>query len=285
MTESILVTGARGFTGHHFVALAKLQGYSVTALEANLLDRNAVALELQDASFDYVVHLAAISFVGHGNASEIYDVNVIGTQNLLDGIVRSGHCPKKLLIASSANIYGNSKLGVISEDVMPQPVNHYAISKLAMEHIVATYFDQLPVVLVRPFNYTGPGQDVRFVIPKIVEHFKRAEPVVELGNIEVVREYNDVRFVCDAYMKLLLGNTSADVFNVCTSKGYSLSDVISRLTEITGHALDVSVNPAFVRPNEIAKLLGDSSKLNSAVGELATYSLTDTLQSMLRGPK
>ena len=281
MAESILLTGARGFTGRHFLREAMQQGYTVTPLRSNLLDRDAVNSELKNTSFDYVVHLAAISFVGHGNSSEIYDVNVIGTQNLMDAVLHSGRQPKKLLIASSANIYGNSDLGVISEDVTPRPVNHYAISKLAMEHCVATYFDKLPIVLVRPFNYTGHGQDVRFVIPKIVEHFKRSAPVVELGNIDVVREYNDVRFVCDAYLRLLQSDSSADVFNVCTSNGYSLSDVIANLAVITGHSIEVSVNPDFVRPNEISRLLGDSSKLNNSIGKLAAFSLTDTLRSML----
>ena len=281
MNGSILVTGARGFTGRHFVDFAMQKGLDVSTLSANLLDRDAVIAELRGQAFDYVVHLAAISYVGHGDSSELYNVNVIGTQNLLDAILSSGRKPEKVLVASSANVYGNCDREIISEEVMPQPVNHYAISKLAMEYCVSTYFDKMPIILTRPFNYTGSGQDVRFVVPKIVDHFRRSAPVIELGNIDVVREYNDVRFVCDAYLRLLDGDAAADTFNVCTSKGYSLSEVIAGLSDITGHSLEVSVNPEFVRPNEIAKLLGDSSKLKREIGELAQYSLVDTLRSML----
>lgn len=281
MSKSILVTGARGFTGHHFVQEATSRGYNVYLLESDLLDRAMLDRELTQRKFDFVVHLAAISFVGHESTENFYRVNVLGTQNLLDSILASGNSVEKVLIASSANIYGNCDLGIISEDVVPQPVNHYAISKLAMEYCVGTYFDKLPIILVRPFNYTGKGQDVRFVIPKIVDHFKRSAMVVELGNIDVVREYNDVRFVCDTYFKLMIGNSVSDVFNVCSAQGYSLSEVISLLSEITGHSLKVEVNPQFVRSNEIKKLLGDNSKLKAAVGDLAQYSLVDTLRSML----
>ena len=281
MNETILVTGARGFTGRHFISLAEARGYRTFALEADLTDRIAVAEELDGHTFDYVVHLGAISFVGHGFLSGFYDVNVIGTLNLLDSLVSNGSKPKKILIASSANIYGNSQKGLVSESEVPLPVNHYANSKLAMEYMVRTYFNKLPLVVVRPFNYTGPGQDSRFVIPKIVQHFKNRATIIELGNTDVVREYNDVRFVCDAYLKLLESDFESDFFNVCTSTGYTLSDVVTALKNISGHSLEIAVNPEFVRPNEIKKLLGDNSKLQGSIGALSNYSLIDTLRSML----
>lgn len=282
MNESILVTGARGFTGRHFISLAEARGYRAVPLEADLTDRNAIEEEIQDRSFDYVVHLAAISFVGHGDLAAFYGVNVIGTQNLLDSLISNSVRPRKVLIASSANVYGNSEEGVVSENDVPLPVNHYASSKLAMEYIVRTYFDKLRLIMVRPFNYTGPGQDPKFVIPKIVEHFRARASVIELGNTDVVREYNDIRFVCDAYIKLLESDARSDVINVCTSKGYTLSDVIAALSELSGHSVDVALNPTFVRSNEIKKLLGDNSKLVTAVGQLKKYSLIDTLKIMLK---
>ena len=281
MSASILVTGARGFTGRHFLSMAEARGYRAFPLESDLTDRAAITKELQGRSFDYVVHLGAISFVGHGDLAAFYGVNVIGTQNLLDSLLSSSARPKKVLIASSANVYGNSQKGVISEVEVPLPVNHYANSKLAMEYMARTYFEKLPMLLVRPFNYTGEGQDSRFVIPKIVEHFRAQASVVELGNTDVVREYNDVRFVCDMYIKLLECDVISDVINVCTSMGYTLSDVIAALSELTGHQIQMTVNPDFVRPNEIKKLLGDNSKLVEAVGQAKEYSLTDTLKVML----
>ena len=281
MNESILVTGSRGFTGRHFVALAEARGYRAVPLEADLRDKAAIAEELSGRSFDYVVHLGAISYVGHGDSVAFYDVNVVGTQNLLDSLLVTSINPKKVLIASSANVYGNSEKGVVSEDDTPSPVNHYANSKLAMEYIARTYFDKLPLVIVRPFNYTGPGQDSRFVIPKIVEHFRRKASLVELGNTDVVREYNDVSFICDAYVKLLESPVISDVFNVCTSIGYTLSDVVVSLNDLTGHSIEMAVNQEFVRPNEIKKLLGNNVKLATTIGELKKYSLIDTLKKML----
>ncbi|WP_226647205.1 GDP-mannose 4,6-dehydratase [Microbulbifer variabilis] len=282
MGGSILVTGARGFTGCHFISLAEGCGYQAVPLNSDLSDRESIMAELCNQSFDYVVHLGAISFVGHGDSSDFYRVNVIGTQNLLDALLVSSSLPKKVLIASSANIYGNAEVGIISEEIAPAPVNHYAISKLAMEHLAKTYFNKLPIVIARPFNYTGPGQNVRFVIPKIVDHFKRRANMIELGNTDVTREYNDVRFVCNSYLRLMESDVNASLLNVCTSKGYRLSEVIEELKNITGHSLSVSVNPQFVRENEIKILLGDSSNLCDSIGPISEYSLSDTLRMMLQ---
>lgn len=137
---------------------------------------------------EFIVHLAAISFVAHDDPLEMYNVNVIGTTNLLQACVDVGHEPRKILIASSANIYGNAE-GVVDEDAPAAPVNHYAASKLAMEHLVRTWFDRLPIVVTRPFNYTGRGQSERFLVPKIVSHFVRRRPFIELGNINVARDF------------------------------------------------------------------------------------------------
>src|SRR4051794_18523595 len=131
---------------------------------------------------DYLVHLAAISFVQHADAEAFYRVNVIGTLNLLQAISYARLWLRRVLVASSANVYGNATAGTISESQPPQPVNHYAVSKIAMEYLVRTWCDRLPIVLTRPFNYTGVGQEPHFLVPKIVSHFKRREPVIELGN-------------------------------------------------------------------------------------------------------
>ena len=121
---------------------------------------------------DVVVHLAALAFVAEDNPEDFYRVNVLGTVNLLEALADDLH-PVRILIASSANVYGNTSGGAKRRLSCPAPVNHYAASKLAMEHMVRTWFDRLPIVMTRPFNYTGPGQDERFVVPKIVAHYKR----------------------------------------------------------------------------------------------------------------
>lgn len=277
----LLVTGANGFTGRHFVTSARACGHEVVALQADLNDRDALKQEVAHVAPEAVVHLAAISFVGHAVASAFYDVNVIGTLNLLDALATLAQPPRSVLLASSANVYGNCEQSPITEAQLPAPVNHYAMSKLAMEYMARTYLDRLPLFLVRPFNYTGPGQAESFVIPKLVAHFARRAEAVELGNLDVEREFNDVRFVCGAYLQLLEKAKPGEVYNVCTGKPVTLKSVLALLSQIMGHQLQVKVNPAFVRNNEIHRLCGSPAKLHGVVGEISLPSLPDTLRWML----
>jgi nucleoside-diphosphate-sugar epimerase len=277
----LLLTGADGFTGRHFAASASACGHEVVALQANLGDADALKAEVAQVAPEAVVHLAAISFVGHTDASAFYDVNVIGTLNLLDALAALARPPGRVLLASSANVYGNCEQSPISEAQPPAPVNHYAMSKLAMEHMARTYLDRLPLFFVRPFNYTGPGQAASFVIPKLVAHFARHAEAVELGNLDVEREFNDLRFVCEAYLQLLHKATPGEVYNICTGHPVTLKDVLALLSQITGHQLQVKVNPAFVRANEIHRLCGSSAKLDAAIGAIASPTLVDTLRWML----
>jgi nucleoside-diphosphate-sugar epimerase len=277
----ILLTGSAGFTGQHFAVSAQAAGHQVLPLQADLTDKAAVAAEVLHSAPNAVVHLAAISFVGHADDSDFYRVNVIGTMNLLSALAALPHPPAKVLLASSANIYGNCDASPITEDQPPAPVNHYAASKLAMEHMARTWGERLPIVITRPFNYTGAGQGGEFLIPKLVDHFARKAPRIELGNLHVEREFNDVRMVCSAYLELLLHGQPGQAYNVCTGQTYTLQNVLDRLTTITEHTLDVQVNPAFVRANEVHRLCGNPAKLQACVGPLQPIALIDTLRAML----
>ncbi|MEO6291581.1 MAG: GDP-mannose 4,6-dehydratase [Burkholderiaceae bacterium] len=277
----ILVTGADGFTGLHFVRQARAAGHEIVELTANLTDPAAVKSQVAGAAPEAVVHLAAISFVGHSQASAFYDVNVIGTLNLLTALQGLAQAPRQVLLASSANVYGNCDQSPIAETQTPAPVNHYAMSKLAMEFLAKTYADKLPLFFVRPFNYTGPGQAASFVIPKLVTHFQRRAGTVELGNLHVEREYNDVRMVCNVYLKLLEQAQKGETYNICSGQTHTLGHVIDVLTELTGHHIQVHVNPDFVRANEIHRLCGSPAKLIQTLGALPAVTLRDTLQSML----
>jgi len=278
---NILLTGANGFTGRHFTTQAELAGHAVVPLLADLRDQNAIATELSKAEFDTVVHLAAISFVGHADNSAFYAVNVVGTTNLLQALVNSQRPVGRVLVASSANIYGNCETSPIAETQAAAPVNHYAASKLAMEHMSRTFADRLPIVITRPFNYTGPGQAPQFVIPKLVQHFSRQATTIELGNLNVEREFNDVRMLCEAYLQLLSKGHPGETYNVCSGQPYTLGQVIGTLEQLTGHHLGVQVNRSFVRANEVHRLSGSPQKLLECVGKLDMPTLTDTLTWML----
>ena len=278
----ILLTGTSGFTGRHFMDAATRAGHTVVPLLAELTEPAQVAAEVAQAQPDAVVHLAAISFVAHADASALYAVNTVGTTHLLAAVAALHKVPRCVLLASSANVYGNCNHSPIAETQAPAPVNHYAMSKLAMEHMARTYADRLPLIITRPFNYTGPGQAPQFVIPKLVEHYARKAPHIDLGNIHVEREFNDVRLVCEAYLTLLSHGQAGEVYNICTGQAYNLQQVMDALTGLTGHGLEVRVNPEFVRATEVHRLCGDPDKLQAATGlDLRRYDLAATLQTML----
>jgi nucleoside-diphosphate-sugar epimerase len=278
----ILLTGSNGFTGKHFEKLAKSYGHNVVCLRADLLDVAALQKEISDISPSAVVHLAGISFVAHANNTDFYNVNVVGTTNLLSSLTQLADTPHCVLIASSANVYGNAITNPIDETLIPSPVNHYATSKLAMEYMARTYSDRLPIVIARPFNYTGVGQDPNFVIPKLVNHFARHESAISLGNLHVEREYNDVRFVCESYLRLLDKGEPGQIYNICSDQPYTLHHVIEILSSLAGYRIDVNVNPAFIRANEIHRLCGSPIKLNRCIGESKRFQLVDTLKWMLQ---
>lgn len=277
----ILLTGAAGFTGRFFEQAAVAAGHQVVSLQANLADKAGLTAEVATVAPEAVVHLAAISFVGHADDSAFYAVNTVGTTHLLQALAALPQKPHKVLLASSANIYGNCEASPIAETQGPAPVNHYAMSKLAMEHMARTFLDRLPIVITRPFNYTGPGQALNFVIPKLVSHYARRAPVVELGNLQVEREFNDVRTVCDAYLALLAHGQPGEVYNVCSGQPYTLQHVMDTLAELTGHTLDAKVNPAFVRANEVHRLCGDPAKLLKVCTQADVLLKQPSLRDML----
>jgi GDP-6-deoxy-D-talose 4-dehydrogenase len=290
--KKVLVTGVDGFTGKHLGNALKLSGFKVIGLSdqstdaddvftCDLLDKESLQQIVTEVNPDYVIHLAAISFVGHGNADDFYRINVLGTVNLLEALLKLEKKPVKVLIASSANVYGNCDKSPILETQQPLPVNHYAMSKLATEFMARTYLDRLPLFFTRPFNYIGLGQAESFVIPKLISHFTKKAEVIELGNLNVEREFNDVRFVCDAYLKLLDAAKPGETYNICSGKPVTLSAMIALLTKMTGHSINIKVNPAFVRENEVHQLFGNPEKLLHTIGAIQQPILKETLTWML----
>jgi nucleoside-diphosphate-sugar epimerase len=277
-----LVTGLKGFTGQYVRTELESHGHTVIDLSSDLTDSESVLTELEQIKPESVIHLAGVAFVGHGDADAFYRVNLIGTRNLLSALEHMApdvHC---VLLASSANIYGNRAEGILNEDTPPDPVNDYAVSKYSMELMAKLWVNKLPVFTVRPFNYTGVGQDAIFVIPKIISHFKQRIPVIELGNLDVWREFGDVRTVAEIYRKLIERCPAGNTLNVCTGHAYSLREVISLCEKITGHKIEIRVNPEFVRDNEVRELKGDNGRLKSVIGEWTSRSLEETLRWMLQ---
>lgn len=295
--STALITGINGFTGRYLQEQLTIAGYNVVGLgvganasqghvvyNCDLADRVTLADVIRQIQPDVVIHLAGISFAAHGDVEGIYRTNLIGTRNLIEAVVKCRGSDAAMLLASSANVYGNASVDVIDESVPPAPANDYAVSKLAMEYVAKLWMDQLPITIVRPFNYAGVGQSPEFLLPKLVSHFRNKAPVIELGNLDVVRDFSDVRLVAECYTKLVEARATpavrGEIFNTCSGKGHSLQDVLTMMREISGHAPEIRVNPEFVRVNEIKSLVGSRKKLESAIGAVTDIPLIETLRWM-----
>jgi len=276
-----LVTGIEGFTGYFVKAELEANGHTAVGLRSDLTDLDAVINEVSEIQPEAVIHLAGLAFVGDENANAFYGVNLVGTRNLLQALARHAPKLKSVLITSSANVYGNSTGGVIDESVTPNPLNDYAVSKLAMEYMTRLWSNKLPLCIVRPFNYTGVGQNEKFLIPKIVKHFKDKDSVIELGNLDVWREFGDVRTVATIYRMLIENCPVGEILNVCTGQTYSLKEVITICEKLTGHKIEIKVNPEFVRENEVRELKGDNTRLSKWAGNITSYTFDETLSWML----
>jgi GDP-6-deoxy-D-talose 4-dehydrogenase len=291
--QTVLITGINGFTGRYVAEELEAHGWRACGIamgaatddarthRVDLLDADGLRRVVAETQPDAVIHLAAIASVDHGNANEFYQVNLIGTRNLLAALASNSKCPGCVILASSANVYGSTVSGSLDEQAPANPANDYAVSKLAMEYMARLWRDELPIVIVRPFNYTGVGQSEAFLVPKIVAHFRRRAAQVELGNLDVHRDFSDVRSVAKVYRRLLEECPAGETFNVSSGQTHSLHEVVSMAEEITGHSIQVSVNPAFVRANEVKMLRGDSSKLQALIGEWGNLPLRETLRWML----
>ena len=288
-----LIIGASGFTGRYLAQELADHGWDVWGLGhapqpgmanyavADLENYEQLQAVVQRVAPQAVFHLAAIAFVGHGSPADFYRINVGGSRNLLQALASLPTAPQSVLIASSANVYGNSAEGKLTEATAICPANDYAVSKVAMEMMANLWMDRLPIVIARPFNYTGVGQSTNFLIPKIVDHFRRKAPQIELGNLQVWRDFSDVRDVVGAYRCLVEQEVSSIVVNVGSQALYSLQDVLDQCVNLTGHQMEVRVNPAFVRANEVKTLCADTSRLESLLGKRALVPLEQTLQWML----
>lgn len=289
--KKVLITGIDSFTGVHLSSYLEKCGYDVygTSLfdtsakkyKCDITLKDDILNVLQEVKPDYLIHLSGISFAAHDNNEDFYKVNTIGATNILDTFVELEQTPLKIILVSSATVYGNQGLEILDESLCPKPANHYGASKYSMECIARNYFQKLPIIISRPFNYTGIGQVENFLIPKIVHHFKEKKATIELGNINVSREFNNVEYVCEVYKRLLECKTNSEVVNISSNKGIKLLDVIDIMNNLAGYKIEVKVNPAFVRKDEIKSLTGCTDKLYKIIGTLGQQPFEDTLRGML----
>lgn len=293
MSNRVLVTGSEGFTGRYVCDEFSRAGWEVWGaglqpkpnepryLQIDLLRPETLSPLITKAKPDVVIHLAAIAFVAENDPAIFYRVNLMGTRHLLEVLAGCDAPPDCTILASSANVYGNSNLKVLSEDSPLNPSNEYAVSKLAMEHMARTFMNRLGITITRPFNYTGVGQDINFLIPKIVAHFASNAHEIELGNLDVERDFTDVRDVARIYLELAKKRSIGETFNICSGKAISLEEIIKQAESVTGRVIDVKVNANYVRENEVKSLVGNPQKLTALTSSQPLGDIRRTIRWMI----
>lgn len=295
MKPIAVVTGIEGFTGPYMAAELERQGYRVHGIGrhaipdrehsiVDLLDRDRVAEIMGDLRPRVVVHLAGVSHVAHRDVSAIYEVNIMGTRNLLEALVEQAENVQSVLIPSSAHVYGSASSEILVESSPMAPFNDYAISKVAVENLSRLYMDRLPIVLTRPFNYTGVGQSPSFFVPKVIEHARRGITRLTLGNLDVERDFTDVRDLVRAYGLLIEQRHRAQVVNICSGTSVTLRQVIEQVSALSGVTFEIQSDAALVRSNEVERLAGSKAHFDALTGGLSVRPLADTLAWMLEAP-
>jgi len=283
-SRKVWLIGADSFTGTHLLPSLEKDNYDVNTQEVDITDVNQVESAVLEIQPDYIINLAAISFVPDGDDESIYAVNTFGPQNILSSCLKLPIPPKNIILASSANIYGVQQKEEVSEECMPNPLNHYGCSKWAMEQIAQTYSKDLNITIARPFNYTGTGQASKFLVPKIVEHFKQNASTLKLGNIDVWRDFSDVRWIAEAYTKLLTTPSCGLIkVNLCSGQLTGIRDIIATLEEITGHKIKVQTDNNLVRQADIKRQCGNNDKIFELLPNLSSpIAFKETLNWMVK---
>jgi len=294
--RQVFVTGATGFVGRHFQALIETQrDWRMIAAPHDLDLRDAGSIERAlgalDRPPDAVLHLAAQSNVPQAFADPeaTFDTNFLGTLRLLRALKHSGF-EGRFLFVGTADAYG-----LVSADELPvnenrplRPRNPYAVSKAAAEALVYQWSqtEGLDAVMVRPFNHIGPGQDERFAVAAFARQvaeiaLSRRKPEIEVGDIEVTRDFTDVRDVVRAYLGLLLQGERGRVYNVGSGAEERLGDILSRLISLANIQARVITDPRRMRPAEQRRMRADVRALQERTGWHPAYSLERTLGDIL----
>jgi GDP-4-dehydro-6-deoxy-D-mannose reductase len=285
--ERVLVTGAGGFVGRHLRArLAE----RFVPFEDDVLDASALAAALRDARPDALVHLAALSSVGDtwGDAADVWRTNVLGTVTVLEALC-AGAPGARLLFVSSGEVYGRAAVVPTPEEAPVEPVSPYGATKAAAELACRQAARNLDVVIARAFPHIGPGQDERFAVGSWAAQLARLQAegggVLQVGDLDVERDFTDVRDVCRAYEALLDRASPAGTYNVATGTPVRLRRVLELLVAAAGVPVQVERDEARLRPAEVRRLAGDPARLRAATGWSPEIPLERTLADALEAKR
>ncbi|MFA5097278.1 MAG: GDP-mannose 4,6-dehydratase [Candidatus Margulisiibacteriota bacterium] len=304
-----LITGINGFAGSHLCDLLLAQGYEVHGLiqpdtgteniihcldglkleETDILDENKLHSFIASDKPDFLFHLAAASSVKLSleHPKEAFDANVSGTVNILEA-VRNGSPKTRALIVSSSEVYGaSSSMTKADENAALLPLNPYSASKASADILARTYASSfgLNIIVARPGNHLGPRQSPVFFVPTVAKQValimkERQAPVIELGNIDVKRDFLDVRDVADAYLALAKsGKTGA--YNISSGKNYLLRDIVQMFIAMSGKKIAIRRSSEKLRRTDALEANIDNSKISRETGWKPEVPIEKTLRDTL----
>jgi len=275
MSDRALVTGYNGFVGSHLAAAMEIIPFDDADGLVDLRDAPRVAKAVAALRPDIVYHLAGQAYVGDSFADprSTYEINFFGTLNLIQALKAAGF-RGRMLFAGSADVYGRideSELPV-HEDRPLRPLNPYAVSKVAAEALCYQAIrNGFEIILARPFNHVGAGQSSKFVVSDIARRIAliaegQMDPVLTVGDVDVTRDFTDVRDVVRAYQLLIAKGRAGEPYNICSGTERTIRSIMEELCAIAGVKVEVRADPARMRPGEQRRVRGDSSRLRRDTG-------------------
>jgi len=306
----VFITGASGFVGKHLIHALRAEGKTKFDIygtcfpeEPSLNEKNLFHLNIRssknlsklinDIKPDWVFHLAAVSGVRRSweKRRETLETNIIGTFNILESI-RIFSPKSKMLFVSSSEVYdfNQGDKQKVTEKSPLKISNPYAYSKVAGEKLCEFYaeVEKLDVIIARPFPHTGPGQTEDFVCSdwakQIAEIESRKKPaIIQVGNLDVISDYCDVRDVVKAYILLLKKGRRGEIYNICSGKAISLRKILKILIEESPMKNNIKIekDQTKLRKVDMPVRLGSNKKIKDKVGWKPEISINCSLKDLL----
>ncbi|KPJ72684.1 hypothetical protein AMJ52_05510 [candidate division TA06 bacterium DG_78] len=297
--KTLLVTGSEGFVGGHLTKVLREESYNIVStcypsllpkkgdyIALDILDLEMTRELLKEYNPDIIFHLAAVTSVAKSfrDPPLTYNTNIIGTANILEA-VKSLNKNVRFLFVSTCEVYGGGEhLTESSEVVLKNP---YAVSKYAAELVCKNYLGgQIEIVILRPFNHTGPGQVEDFVLPTIAKQIAEIEkgkrpPLIEHGSINVKREFMNIHDIIEAYRLAIEKCQSGEVYNIASNRGYTLADVLDILKKLSKVKFELKSDPSRMRKIDIPILIGDGTKFSELTGWQSKIKIEKTIEDLL----